>query len=535
MANHVLTLRVFMIVALLYVLQATADQKVLSIQEIDNVQQPMKSEGARKRVAIIGAGAAGASSAYYLNKHAALGVVPMNITIFERSSQVGGRVKSVDVSYSPVKDIEVGASSFSREDRLLMSAMKELGVEEASEEMFAKGIGIWNGREFIFIQPWDSSRWWNRAKLIWKYGWAPVRTEDLSRKTINELRVQFDSGSPPLGLLSKVASDSILEESITSSAEVFLQSHNIAPPFSTEIIQAGTRAHYSENLGTLHGLASMMAMNRESTTSIKGGNWLLFDRMVNTSEALLQLNTQVTKINKLDDGTFRLESSSTEKTADSTRLDVAEYDAVIIAAPFQFTDIKVQLPLATRPLEIPYVERHVTYFTSSHTLSPKAFNLSLDSSVPGDVLTTLDTGADKRRAEAGNPAFFSITTPQRFLRKSVWEMKLEYVYKILSSSPINDTTIAHLLGFPHEDGLPLPEQDVRWVHRQSWPHAYPLLLPKTKYGHIQLDRHLYYSGEIESIESSMEMSSLMGKNIARLLYRDWTDISEPGTERPVGE
>ncbi|KAI9870415.1 MAG: hypothetical protein M1830_004279 [Pleopsidium flavum] len=278
-----------------------------------------------------------------------------------------------------------------------------------------------------------------------------------------------------------------------------------------------------------------MAMNRESTTSIKGGNWLLFDRMVNTSEALLQLKTQVTKINKLDDGTFRLESRSTEKTADSTRLDVTEYDAVIIAAPFQFTDIKVQLPLATRPVEIPYVERHVTYFTSSHTLSPKAFNLSSGSSVPGDVLTTLDTGADKGLAEAGNPAFFSITTPQRFLRKSVWEMKLEYVYKILSSSPINDTTIAYLLGLPHEDGLPLPEQDVRWVHRQSWPHAYPLLLPKTEYGNIQLDRHLYYSGEVESIESSMEMSSLMGKNIARLLYRDWTDISEPGTERPVGE
>lgn len=223
-----------------------------------------------------GAGAAGASSAYYLHKHASLRIVPMNITVFERASQLGGRVKSANVCYSPVKDIEVGASTFSRENRLLVSAMRELGLEEASLDVFAKDIGIWNGREFIFIQPWDPSRWWNRAKLISKYGWAPVRTEDLARKTINELYAQFDSDHSPIESLSKLASASGLEESITSSAEVFLRRHNIAPPVSTEIIQVGTRAHYTQNLGTLHGLASMMAMNRETITSIKGGNWLLF-------------------------------------------------------------------------------------------------------------------------------------------------------------------------------------------------------------------------------------------------------------------
>ncbi len=105
-------------------------------------------------------------------------------------------------------------------------------------------------------------------------------------------------------------------------------------------------------------------------------------------------------------------------------------------------------------------------------------------------------------------------------------MKLEYVYKILSSSLINDTAIANLRGLPHEDGLPLTGQDVRWVHRQSWPHAYPLLLPKTEYSFISLDNYLYYSGEVESIESSMEMSSLMGENIARLLFSDWTEFCD---------
>lgn len=130
----------------------------------------------------------------------------------------------------------------------------------------------------------------------------------------------------------------------------------------------------------------------------------------------MKRNTQVTRISRNKNGTFCLEWRLSEKTADSTRLDVPEYDAVIIGAPFQFTDIDIQLHLAVQPVEIRYVERHVTYFTSSHKMSPNAFNLSLDSSVPDDVLTTLHPG--KGQSEAGIPAFFSITPPQRFLRKA---------------------------------------------------------------------------------------------------------------------
>lgn len=173
-----------------------------------------------------------------------------------------------------------------------------------------------------------------------------------------------------------------LEEAISTTAEAYLEKHNIRPPYSSEIIQACTRKRYAQNLSTLHGLAAMMAMNTENTTSVKGGNWRLFDEMVNASKAHLNLNSRVTQITRHDNGTFSVKWESSGTKAAAVELHVADYDAVIVAVPAPSTSFDIQPPLDTSPKEPRYVKRHVTHFVTPNLLNPVLFGLSEDEFAP---------------------------------------------------------------------------------------------------------------------------------------------------------
>ena len=464
----------------------------------------------------IGAGPAGSSSAYHLREFAA-NKVNVEITIFEQADRVGGRAKLAHVDDELVDNFEVGASTFSKEDRLLMSMMEVFDLEEAAQNQDNTDIGIWDGSRLVFYQRWQSGVWWNRAKFIWKYGLAPLRTQALSKRVIGELRANFEINNCSLDLHSNTAPHANIVDAISTTAEAYLEKHNILPPYSTEIIQASTRKRYAQNLATLHGLAAMMAVNTESTTSVKGGNRRLFEKMVNGSKAHLNLKASVTQITRHDNGTFSVKWKSPGTKAVAIEHHVADFDAVIVAVPAPSTSLDIQPPPDTLPREPHYVTRHVTQFVTPKLLNPALFALPMDAYPPNDLRTTLNA------SDASDPGVFQITVPQFVFRPSYWEMIVERVYKVITPSRLNDTMIAHLLGVPHEDGTPLRDSDVHWVHRQPWPQAYPQLPPKTEFHPISPARNLYFSSEIESIESSMEMSNLMGRNIARLVFQDWMD------------
>lgn len=463
----------------------------------------------------IGAGPAGSACAYHL-KELASNQLAVEITIFERADRVGGRAKLAHVNDELVEDFEVGASTFSKEDRFLMSMMGVLGLEEATQDRGNKDMGVWDGSRLVFYQRWQTPVWWNRAKFLWKYGLAPFRTQALAKKVIEELRASFEIDNLGLNLHSNTVPHANIEEANSTTAEAYLEKHNILPPFSTEIIQASTRKRYAQNLATLHGLAAMMAMNTENTTSVKGGNWRLFSEMVNASKAYLNLNSQVTQITRHDNGTVSIKWKSRGATAAAIEHHVADFDAVVVAVPAPSTSIDIQPPLDTSSTEAHYVERHVTHFVTPDLLNPALFGLPSDAFPPNDLRTTLNA------SNGSDPGLFQITVPQAFMRPFYWEAKRERIYKVITPSPLNDTAIAHLVGMPHQDGTPLSDFHVHWVHRQAWPHAYPQLPPKTEFHPISPAGNLYFSSEIETIESSMEMSSLMGRNIARIIFGHWT-------------
>jgi len=424
----------------------------------------------------------------------------------------------------------LGASIFVEVNRILVSAAREFGLITATDDRPRESpetLGVWDGETFRFMQNEGGYMWWNIAKLIWKYGLAPIRTQRLTRQVFGNFFKMYDAPHFPFKSLSETSFGLGLTEVTSTTGSGYLAANSITPPFSTDIIQASTRVNYAQNLGEIHGLEAMVCMSTNGAMSVKGGNWRIFDGMIRTSGAYLALNTSVSKILKQENDTYLVEASPSTASSTPSEPNTELFDTVIITAPFQYSDIDISPSPSHLPDKIPYVKLHVTLFASPHKLSPLAFNLRVGSSVPEIILTTLPSSADssdpKNRAPAG---FFSVSTLRYVNNRGYRPLRIEYLYKIFSPQPVNATFLSSLLGIqapPSSKGeglAAIEKEDVSWVYEKSW-NSYPYLMPRVTFEDSQLDDGLWYTSGIESFISTMETSALMGRNVAKLIVDEW--------------
>ena len=94
-----------------------------------------------KKICIVGAGVGGCALSYYLNElH-----LDIKVDIYEKTSEIGGRIKTVDIE--GVK-VDLGANFFHSMNKLTMSLVKKLQIE-LEDETGPSTYGIWNGKKFI--------------------------------------------------------------------------------------------------------------------------------------------------------------------------------------------------------------------------------------------------------------------------------------------------------------------------------------------------------------------------------------------------
>ena len=475
-----------------------------------------------KSVAIIGAGSGGASAAYYINrfKHPCSRV---NITVYERSSYVGGRSTTVDVYDDPAEPVELGASIFVEVNKNLVSAAREFGLVaqgfKPRIEDLPNSLGVYDGKDWVFMG--SESGWWTTAKILWKYGLAPIRTQQLMKKTVGAFLRMYDEPHFPFKDLSQTAYDLGLTEATAATGEQFLQANGIQGLFGMDIIQASTRVNYAQNIDKIHGLESMVCMATDGAMSIQGGNWQIFDGMLKASGAKVFLNTSVSNVYRRPDGSYAVNALSSSYPSG---IDLAVYDTVVLAAPLQFAKLSLTPAPVNPPSEIPYVELHVTLFTSPRKLDPQAFNL--ESGVPTTILTTTP------KTNANPPPFYSISTLRTLINPTTYQR--EYLYKIFSPAPISVSWLHSILtplhAGPHEDNTH-DRKDISWIYEKVW-QSYPYLPPRITFEDVQLDEEgkVWYTSGIESFISTMETSSLMGMNVARLITDGWKRKEEPAQE-----
>jgi prenylcysteine oxidase/farnesylcysteine lyase len=305
----------------------------------------------------------------------------------------------------------------------------------------------------------------------------------------------------------------------------------IGAPFSTDIIQASTRVNYGSNLATIHGLETMVCMAIEGAMSVEGGNWQIFNSMLKASNATVNLNTTVTSIKK-SKGKYILAVSDTNEHPSSLSERSSSFDTVVLAAPFQFSNIELEVDLLKKtPDKIPYVQLHVTLFTSTEKLSPRFFGLQTDEIVPDSILTTLppDTAAPSDPTKGVGPTgFFSISTLRTLVNPKT--LQKEYLYKIFSPKKVTAAFLFDLLGtdaLPEDLSMISQESGhaVSWYYPKVW-YSYPYELPRVTFEELELAQGFYYTSGIESFISTMETSALMGMNIAQLIVDDYLQVQD---------
>jgi prenylcysteine oxidase / farnesylcysteine lyase len=489
-----------------------------------------------RRVAVIGAGAAGSSTVYHLQQYAASSTVALDITLVESSHLIGGRTTTINALDDPRYPAELGASIFASVNHILVDAAKKFDLTtvdpDANRPRETKyDIGIWNGKEFVYKSKNGDLGWIDKAKLLWRYGLAPLKTQRLMKSTVAKFLEMYEEPAFPWRNLTEVAMKAGLLDATASTGEQFLRVNRVGEKFGREIIQSSTRVNYGQNLGLIHGLETMVCMATDGAMAVEGGNWRIFDGMVKESQAEVRLNTSVEEIVRLEDGGYELSLSGTETSLDDTALIREVFDTAVIAAPFQYSGIKISPTLNQPPDEIPYVTLYVTLLTSTHRLSPKFFSTNTSpssdqdyDSVPEMVITTLpaDLNLGSSPQGVGPTNFWSVS----IIRAIEVNESTQYLYKIFSPEALTATFVSELLNFPfdpkddacHNDSIrAVSKEHISWTYEKKW-CSYPYEYPRLTFEELNLDgKGLWYTSGIESFISTMETSALMGKNVARLI------------------
>ena len=515
------------------------------------------------RVAIVGAGSAGSSAAFHISRflnQSSLDLSSVEISIFDSNSRPGGRTTTVNAFDSASYPIELGASIFVKINHILYEAAQEFALvtnkayHDAPKVKSGYGLGIWDGTEFVYRQtsddddqnPWTDWRgWWNIGKLFWRYGMAPIWTRTATNNAVTRFLKLYDEPHFPFSDLTKAVNEVELLPLTGVTGSIALAEARVGEGFQRDIIQASTRVNYAQNLGQIHGLEAMVCMAIEGAMAVEGGNWQIMNEMLKASNAKTIMESQITSIHKSEKG-YSIQATSSNSESVNPESTNSIYDAIILAAPFHSTKITFSPALSYTPAPIPYVELHVTLFTSPHRLSQSFFKQPAQTDVPLTILTTLPNHSPipphARGPLAVGPAqFWSISTLRAIRRAG---QRTQYLYKIFSPTRITATFLAELLDLtlPATEGenhseewsdpiSALPEQDVSWVHEKVW-NSYPYEIPRQAFERIRLDEHrlesdpeqqsnggrgIWYTGGIESFVSTMETSALMGKNVARLI------------------
>ncbi|KAF2641589.1 prenylcysteine oxidase-like protein 1 precursor [Massarina eburnea CBS 473.64] len=480
-----------------------------------------------KRVAIIGAGAAGSSAAYHLAQNAAQASIPSKIDVYERAAHIGGRSTTINAWNDTRYSVELGASIFVAVNHILANASRDFGLRTADHDIYDSAgmpdLGVWNGKEFVFTMT-NEGGWWDMTKLFWRYRYAPVKTNALMKETVGKFLNMYEEPVFPFLSLSQAVRDVGLVEVTGLTGEQYLEQKGAGGLFAEEIVQASTRVNYASNLDNIHGVETMVCMAANGAMQIEGGNWKIFDHMLSSSSTIsTHLNNTISHITKQANGTYTLRLSSSNSTH--------TYDEVILASPLQFSNLSINPAPRHVPDAIPYVNLHVTHFATPLKLDPKAFGLKEGAAVPETVLTTVakgESGRGRNETDNGSTGFFSISIVKSGVNPRSAVPRPEYIFKIFSDRRVDAAFLTKYLGVEvtdYEVEYGNPDGNVSWIHHKLF-HSYPHEFPRVTFDEIALDDHLWYTSGMESFISTMETSALMGKNVAKLIVNEWLEKKE---------
>jgi len=439
------------------------------------------------RVAVIGGGIGGASTAFHLRQ-----LLPnASIDVFEREARVGGRIDHVDVDGA----VETGASMWIRQNRLLHEFAVRAGlpvVRKAGSGL----LGVWNGHDMVFrssvFMPVTAIR------ALWRYGLASRDVQQLVDETVARFSRIYDI--PAWSSVADLFGDELALQNLTQvTLETFLAARGISQTYIDELASAAVRVNYGQSqarISAFAGLVTLAAMSSDAF-QLAGGNVQVVDAMLRRANASVRLQTPVHRIEKLSPLSAAPSPSTVwqrvvklfdkaaphEAAAPTARFLVngEPFDYVVLATPVELAS-KLQFVGVRRPKE--------RAFQTTHTL--------IVSGVPA-ATRELESVLTTESAEPGAD-FTSFALQKRFANGTA-------VFKVFSRRAVDERVLRSAFA----DGA----FTVHW--RKAW-RAYTVLSPTapSEWSDAVLDGEgALYTSALESCVSTMETAALAGRNAAR--------------------
>lgn len=463
-------------------------------------------------VCVIGAGISGSVVAHYLSD---LNPKPQ-VTVFEKSSQVGGRIQLIH-GCSDGEPIEAGASIIANNNLLLRSFVELLGLQRRTKPRLnetSATLGLWDSRINDLILETSTYKLVSMFRMVSRYGFSLLQ----SRRFVNMLFTRYNdlypsSGNPvsisswkasstPQSLLQRVNLFNLTQQSLNDS------DHGMSDRFVNEMIAAVTRVNYGQDPHDMHALVGAVALAgaAHDLWSVDGGNVQVVSGLLKRSRATLRLSTRVDSVRRSTQPphayTLHISSSSATNSVDEKQTEEVLCDAVVLAAPAELANISLPHDIA----DIVDVKR--------------SFQQTVATFVKGQVR------ANMFRANKHNGENHSLKLPPSILSISGDDFtslgkQCDYpsIWKVFSRQVINQTDVDRLF----EKGAVVLNQ-FPWL-------AYPKFRIPERFAPFDCDevQHaFFYTSPLESAGSAMEMSSLAAANVAALIRDRFKLSSDQG-------
>ncbi|KAI9500851.1 hypothetical protein GGI25_005034 [Coemansia spiralis] len=442
-----------------------------------------------QRVAIVGAGPAGASAAYYLD-----GLIDADIHVFDRGPRAGGRTQSETVSYNnQTLHFETGASMFISVNRNLMDAAHRFNLtlcEHPCTGGHTTGLGqygIWDpvARKWVVRM----GGWLDKARMLWRYGLSDLRTVRRHTQTaVDEFMQSYTRFDEVFATWDEyLETRPAMKEALYYRAAEYYQG-KISQRFLREVVSLATRVNYMQDVSTVNTLGAHISMAAESHTgySIRGGNWQIFARML--GNATVHFNTTVTGIQRHQK--YRIATN---------RGSFDDFDMVIVAAPLPVANIagldvhsaqfvKVYVTFAIGTLNSAFEDAPRLVVTPYHTTRP--FNCM-------SVLACLSTQCAK-----GAPVLVKMFSHQPVELSEVFDHVEWHREVVWDAYPALEPRNSRYAG--EEDGR----------YRAPRPGTVPIVL----------DTNLFYVNGMESLFSTMESQSVAARHVVHLALSQYKPL-----------
>lgn len=218
-----------------------------------------------------------------------------------------------------------------------------------------------------------------------RYGYkAPLRTRAVVRSMTDTIKVLYAPHASQFSTLTSLVDRLNWTSLVNRTAADFLDAEGINPQWTHELVDAATRVNYAQDVDNIHALEGLCSLAATGASSVKGGNYQIFEQFVRRSGATVHLNTTVTALAYDRDTAHWYVSTNGQSPVPHA------YRTIVLAAPYHQASITFSpSDIVEIPPPQPYLHLHVTLLTTmSPTPNPARFNMPNSSQVPTYIMTS---------------------------------------------------------------------------------------------------------------------------------------------------